>query len=70
MITVIGLQFGALLSGADITETVFARKGIGRLAVDSILNRDYPSIAIMLTVLSANLLGDSLRDILDPRLRQ
>jgi ABC-type dipeptide/oligopeptide/nickel transport system permease component len=74
VITVIGLQFGALLSGAVITETVFARKGIGRLAVDSILNRDYPMVQGTVLVaafgyLLINLLVDLSYAWLDPRIK-
>jgi ABC-type dipeptide/oligopeptide/nickel transport system permease component len=74
VITVIGLQFGALLSGAVITETVFARKGIGRLAVDSILNRDYPMVQGTVLVaafgyLIINLLTDLSYAWLDPRIK-
>ena len=74
VITVIGLQFGALLSGAVITETVFARKGIGRLAVDSILNRDYPMVQGTVLVaafgyLVINLLVDLSYAWFDPRIK-
>ena len=44
VITVIGLQFGSLLSGAVVTETVFARPGLGKLVVDSIQNKDFPVV--------------------------
>lgn len=74
VITVIGLQFGALLSGAVIIETVFARKGIGRLAVDSILNRDYPMVQGTVLVaafgyLVINLVVDLSYAWLDPRIK-
>lgn len=74
VITVAGLQFGSLLSGAVIIETVFARQGIGRLAVDAILNKDYPLVqgTILVTATAyvlVNLLVDLLYATLDPRLR-
>src|SRR5581483_7796763 len=54
VITIIGLQFGTLLGGAVVTETVFAWPGIGRLAIQSILNRDYPVVqsAVLLVAIS------------------
>ena len=74
VITVVGLQFGALLSGAVIIETVFARPGIGRLAVDAILNKDYPLVqgAILVAAAAyvlANLAVDLLYGVIDPRMR-
>jgi ABC-type dipeptide/oligopeptide/nickel transport system permease component len=74
VITVIGLQFGALLSGAVIIETVFARKGIGRLAVEAILNRDYPMVQGTVLVaafgyLVINLMVDLSYAWLDPRIK-
>jgi ABC-type dipeptide/oligopeptide/nickel transport system permease component len=73
-ITLIGLQFGFLLGGAVVTETVFSRQGIGRLVVDSILWKDFPLIqgaivlsAIVYTVL--NMVIDLSYVIIDPRLR-
>jgi peptide/nickel transport system permease protein len=74
IITVIGLQVGTLVSGAAITETVFAIPGVGRAAVDAIFFRDYPVLqgaVLMLTlgVLIANLLTDVTYAYLDPRIR-
>ncbi len=74
MVTVVGLQFGALLSGAVIVETVFARQGIGRLAIDAILNKDYPLVqgTVFITASAyvlTNLIIDLLYAMLDPRLR-
>lgn len=74
VITVIGLQFGALLSGAVIVETVFARQGIGRLAIDAILNKDYPLVqgTVLVTACAyvlVNLVIDLLYVVLDPRMR-
>jgi peptide/nickel transport system permease protein len=74
IITVIGLQFGLLLGGAVLTETVFAWPGVGRLIVDSILARDYPMIqgAILvfgLLYILVNLVVDLLYAYVDPRIR-
>jgi len=74
IVTVIGLQVGSLVSGAAITETVFAIPGVGRAAVDAIFFRDYPVLqgaVLMLTlaVLIANLLTDVGYAYLDPRIR-
>ena len=74
VVTVIGLQFGALLSGAVITETVFARRGIGRLAVEAILSRDYPMVQGTILVaafgyLIINLVVDVSYAWLDPRIK-
>ena len=73
-ITVIGLQAGALLSGAIITETVFAWPGIGRLLIDAINARDYPLaqgavIVIALTYVAINLVTDLVYAAVDPRVR-
>src|SRR5215471_17904998 len=72
--TILGLQIGNLVSGAAITETVFAIPGVGRAAVDAIFFRDYPVLqgaVLMLTaaVLIANLLTDVAYAYLDPRIR-
>jgi peptide/nickel transport system permease protein len=72
--TVVGLQFGALLSGAVVTETVFARPGVGRLAVQGILERDFPLVQgfVLLAGVAyacANLLVDVIYAVLDPRIR-
>ena len=74
IITVVGLQFGMLLGGAVLTETVFAWPGVGRLIVDSILARDYPVIqgAILvfgLLYILVNLVVDLLYAYVDPRIR-
>jgi len=74
VVTVIGLQFGALVSGAVITETVFARRGIGRLAVDAILSRDYPMIQGTILVAACgyvfiNLVIDLSYAWMDPRIK-
>lgn len=74
VVTVIGLQFGYLLAGAVITETVFSRPGLGRLLVSSITSRDFPVVQGTLVLLSVsfvliNLLVDILYGFLDPRIR-
>lgn len=74
VVTVVGLQFGALLSGALLVETVFNWPGLGRLAFDSILRRDTSVLLGVLLVSSvmvivANLLTDLLYTIIDPRIR-
>jgi len=74
VITTVGLQFGALLGGAVLTETVFAWPGMGLLLVDSIFSRDYPMIQGIVLVFSAlvismNLLVDVLYGYIDPRIR-
>ncbi len=73
IITVVGLQFGSLLGGAVLTETVFAWPGIGRLIVDSILARDYPMVQGVILVFAllyilVNLLVDILYAYIDPRI--
>src|SRR5216684_1357733 len=74
IVTVLGLQFGSVLTGAVITETIFAWPGIGRLLVQSISARDYPAVQgcvmlIAVTYVSANLLVDVAYGFLDPRIR-
>ncbi|HKC18370.1 MAG TPA: ABC transporter permease [Candidatus Dormibacteraeota bacterium] len=73
VITVIGLQFGALLGGAVVTETVFAWPGVGRLLVDSIFFRDYAVVQGLVlmfgtTFVVINLLTDILYAYVDPRI--
>ena len=73
IMTVIGLQFGALLGGAVVTETVFAWPGVGRLLVDSIFFRDYPVVQGLVlmfgtTFVVINLLVDLLYAYVDPRI--
>jgi len=74
VVTLIGLQLGLLLSGAVLTETIFALPGLGRLAITSVLARDYPVVqgvvivAALIFVL-ANLVVDVLYAYLDPRIR-
>jgi peptide/nickel transport system permease protein len=74
VVTILGLQFGGLLAGAIITETIFSWQGIGRLTIQSIQSRDYPLIqscilAISVTYIVINLLTDVVYSFLDPRVR-
>lgn len=74
VMTLIGLQFGALLAGAIVTETIFSWPGIGRLTVSAISNRDYPLLqgcilAIGLTYVLVNLATDVLYTVVNPRIR-
>ncbi|MFN7984063.1 MAG: nickel ABC transporter permease [Vicinamibacterales bacterium] len=74
LVTVIALQFGSVLTGAVITETIFAWPGIGRLLVQSIGARDYPAVqgcilVIAVTYVATNLIADLLYGVLDPRVR-
>jgi ABC-type dipeptide/oligopeptide/nickel transport system permease component len=74
VVTLLGLQFGVLLAGAIITETIFSWPGLGRLTVDSINSRDYPMVQgcilmIALTYIFANLLTDFTYRLLDPRIQ-
>jgi ABC-type dipeptide/oligopeptide/nickel transport system permease component len=75
VLTVVGLQFGALLAGAIVTETIFSWPGIGRLTIQAISNRDYYLVegcilAIGLTYVAVNLLTDLLYSVVNPRIRQ
>jgi peptide/nickel transport system permease protein len=75
VITVLGLQFGALLAGAIVTEKIFSWPGIGRLTIDAIANRDYYVVqgcilAIGLTYIAVNFMTDLVYSILNPRIRQ
>jgi ABC-type dipeptide/oligopeptide/nickel transport system permease component len=74
IVTVLGLQLGSVLTGAVITETIFAWPGVGRLLVQSIGARDYPAVQgcvllIAVTYVSTNLLVDVAYGFLDPRIR-
>ena len=73
-VTVVGLQFGQLLAGAVLTETVFTWPGVGRLLVTSILARDLPVVQATLVIIAmlfvfVNLAVDILYAVLDPRIR-
>jgi peptide/nickel transport system permease protein len=75
IITLIGLQFGALLAGAIVTEKIFSWPGIGRLTVDAITGRDYTLVqgcilAVGLTYVLVNLVTDTLYAVLNPRIRE
>ncbi|HTK95118.1 MAG TPA: nickel ABC transporter permease [Terriglobales bacterium] len=75
VLTVVGLQFGALLAGAIVTETIFSWPGIGRLTISAISNRDYYLVegcilAIGLTYVAVNFLTDLLYSAVNPRIRQ
>jgi peptide/nickel transport system permease protein len=74
VVTVLGLQFGVLLAGAIITETIFSWPGLGRLTVNAIEARDYPLVQgcilmIALTYIVANVLTDFAYRLLDPRIK-
>jgi peptide/nickel transport system permease protein len=74
VVTMVGLQFGRLLGGTVIIETVFSRQGVGRIAVDALLARDMPIVlgaALFLAVIfvTTNLVVDITYGILDPRIR-
>ncbi|MGH9565434.1 MAG: nickel ABC transporter permease [Candidatus Angelobacter sp.] len=75
VLTVIGLQFGALLAGAIVTETIFSWPGIGRLTIQAIGNRDYYLVQgciliIGLTYIVVNFMTDFLYSLANPRIRQ
>ena len=74
VVTVMGISFALLMAGAVVVENVFAIKGLGRLLIQGILNRDYPLVQGKILVVSAifvfsNLLVDLLYTIIDPRIR-
>ena len=74
IVTVIGLQFGALLGGAIMAETIFAIPGLGRLMIDAIKQRDYPVVQgvvlfVALTFSLVNLLIDIIYGFIDPKIR-
>jgi peptide/nickel transport system permease protein len=74
IITIVGLQFGALLAGTIVTEMIFSWPGIGRLAVQAITERDYPLLqgcilVIALSCVFVNLLTDLIYAVIDPRVR-
>jgi peptide/nickel transport system permease protein len=74
VVTIIGLQFGTLLSGAILTETIFSWPGIGFWIYDGILNRDYPVVQggvifVSISFVLINLLVDISYAFLDPRIQ-
>ena len=73
-VTVLGLQFGGLLSGAVLTETIFARVGLGKMYVESIQNKDITMIqgltlVLAVSIMLTNILVDISYATLDPRIR-
>ena len=75
IVTMVGLQFGNLLAGAVLVESVFDWPGMGRLAFESVLRRDYPVILAILMfsacmVVVANLITDAVYRVADPRIRR
>ena len=74
VITIVGLQLGALISGAVVTERIFALPGFGKLTVDAVFQRDYPVIQAVVLITAAayiliNLFVDLLYSVIDPRIR-
>jgi peptide/nickel transport system permease protein len=74
VITVLGLQFGQLLGGAIVTETVFAWPGVATLTVESIRNQDFPVVQcavvlLALVIVTINLIVDLVVGLIDPRIR-
>ena len=74
VITVVGLQFGQLLGGAIVTETVFAWPGVATLTVESIRNQDFPVVQcavvlLALVIVTVNLIVDIIVGLIDPRIR-
>ena len=74
VITVVGLQFGSLLTGAIITEQIFSWPGLGRLLIQAITTRDYPQVqasilVIALTYIMVNFLSDLMYGVVDPRIK-
>jgi ABC-type dipeptide/oligopeptide/nickel transport system permease component len=75
IITILGLQFGTLLAGTIVTETIFSWPGVGRLTVQAISARDYPLLegcilVISLSYVLVNLLTDAIYSVVDPRVRR
>mgnify|MGYP001118301575 CR=1 FL=1 len=74
VVTVLGVQFGLMIAGAVLTETVFAWPGVGRLLTDAVYFRDYPVVTgvfvlVTMSVIVANLITDLIYTVLDPRIR-
>lgn len=74
IVTVIGLRLGFVIGGAVVTETVFSFPGLGRLAVQAVINRDFPVVQALLVVVSTsvvviNVVLDWMYALLDPRIR-
>lgn len=74
LVTIVGLQLGGLISGAVVTERIFALPGLGRLTLDAVFSRDYPVIQAVVLVITAgyvliNILVDVLYSVIDPQIR-
>ena len=74
VLDVLAVQFGYLLAGTIVAETVFARQGLGRLLLSAVLNKDFPIVQGVVAVnaffyLAFNFVADILRGVLDPRIR-
>jgi peptide/nickel transport system permease protein len=74
VVTIVGLQLGALISGAVVTEQLFVLPGFGKLTIDAVFTRDYPMIqGVVLVTATAyiliNLIVDLLYSVIDPRIR-
>ena len=74
LVTVLGMNFGRILGGAIVTETVFAWPGVGSLSIDAIFTADYPvimaaTIILVVSVVVINFLTDLTYVVLDPRIR-
>jgi ABC-type dipeptide/oligopeptide/nickel transport system permease component len=74
VVTILGLQLGAVLTGTIITETIFAWPGVGRLLIQAIGFRDYPLVQgcilfVAVTYVGLNLIVDLAYGLLDPRIR-
>ncbi|HYH32928.1 MAG TPA: ABC transporter permease, partial [Pseudonocardia sp.] len=74
VVTIVGLQLGGLISGAVVTERIFALPGFGKLTLDSVFSRDYPVIqgvvlVVTLAYILINLGVDILYSVIDPRIR-
>jgi peptide/nickel transport system permease protein len=75
LVTVIGMNFGRILGGAIVTETVFAWPGVGLLSIDAVFTADYPvimasTIVLVVSVVVVNFLTDLTYGVLDPRIRR
>jgi len=74
VVTIVGLQLGGLISGAVVTERIFALPGFGKLTLDSVFTRDYPVVQAVVLVITLgyiviNLVVDVLYSVLNPRIR-
>ena len=74
VVTVMGLQFGGLLAGTVVVETVFSFPGVGRYLIQAVNNRDFPAVQsgvlfVSLTFVAVNFLVDALYSLIDPRIR-